>query len=283
MRRKAGQTIVLMALTSTLMMGGIGIAVDLVVGYLYSIAAERAAAAAALSGVVFMPTQFSGSQSIPTGSRNDATDRAVDEAKRNGFDVADTQHGVVVVPSSVLGHPNQLRVTVGELTPVFFMQLFGFRAYLVQRTAVATYLPPISLGQPGSQIGSSLGELGRVRFSFPREEGWAVDRGEGDAYTPNPLGSSAGPSVDVHQMSFANQTVPIDTTVADRGGYDYRITIPSNGPGGVIQVYDAASAPDGIGPSANYCDNSNHNPAARTCSAGGNNWLHEDDQGLPSF
>ncbi|TME13812.1 MAG: hypothetical protein E6I70_15750, partial [Chloroflexi bacterium] len=162
MRRKAGQTIVLMALTSTLMMGGIGIAVDLVVGYMYSIAAERAAAAAALSGVVFMPSQFSSGQSIPTGSRNDASDRAIDEAQRNGFDVANTQEGVAVVPSPVAGHPNQLQVSVGKLAPVFFMQLFGFRLYLVKRTAVATYLPPISLGQPGSEIGSSLGELGRT-------------------------------------------------------------------------------------------------------------------------
>src|SRR5256885_15391420 len=43
LRGKAGQAIVLLALTATLMIGGVGAAVDLAVGYLYSIAAEPAA------------------------------------------------------------------------------------------------------------------------------------------------------------------------------------------------------------------------------------------------
>jgi hypothetical protein len=278
LRHKAGQAIVLLALTGTLLIGGVGIAVDLAVGYMFSIAAERAAAAAALSGVVFMPNQFSSNQAVPAGSRNDATDRAIDEAKRNGFDPANTQEGVVVVAAAVPGKSNQLRVTVAKQAPVFIMQLFGFRPYLVARTAVAAYLPPISLGQPGSQTGTSLGELGRTKFFFVREEGWATGRTQGDAYTPTPAGSS-----DVHQLSFANGTEPRDASLADRGGYDYRIDVPSGGPGGVVQVYNAAFSPDGTGGTANFCDNNNQNPAARTCSVGGNNWFHEDDGGPFNF
>jgi hypothetical protein len=277
LRSKAGQAIVLLALTGTLMIGGVGTAVDLAVGYMYSIAAERAAAAAALSGVVFMPNQFDGTKAVPTGSRNDATDRALDEAKRNGFDTADTLNSVVVVPAAVPGHPNQLRVTVGKLAPVFFMQIFGFRQYVVARTAVAAYLPPISLGQPGSEMGSSLGDLGKTRFYFSRTEGWGTGRTQGDAYTPTPAGST-----DVHQLSYTNGTEPKDTSVADRGGYDYRLIIPSGG-SGVVQVYNAAFSPDGTGGSANFCDNNNQNPGARTCSVGGNNWFHEDDQGPFNF
>jgi hypothetical protein len=183
----------------------------------------------------------------------------------------------------VPGHPNQLRVTVAKQAPVFFMQIFGFRPYVVARTAVAAYLPPISLGSPGSQAGSSLGELGKTRFYFMREEGWATDRGQGDAYTPNPLGGSAGASDDVHQLSYVNQSEAKDPSVTDRGGYDFRITIPSGGPGGVIDVYNAAFSPDGTGGSANTCDNNNQSQAARTCSIGGNNWFHEDDQGPFNF
>lgn len=277
LRGKAGQAIVLLALTGTLMIGGVGTAVDLAVGYMYSIAAERAAAAAALSGVVFMPNQFDSTKAVPTGSRNDATDRALDEARRNGFDTADTVNGVVVVPAAVAGHPNQLRVTVAKLAPVFFMQIFGFRQYVVARTAVAAYLPPISLGQPGSQMGSSLGDLGKTRFYFDRTEGWGTGRSQGDAYTPTPAGST-----DVHQLSYTNGTEPKDTSVADRGGYDYRLIIPSGG-SGIVQVYNAAFSPDGTGGSANTCDNNQQNPALRTCSVGGNNWFHEDDQGPFNF
>jgi hypothetical protein len=280
-RTQAGQAIVLIALTGTLMIAGIGLAVDVVVGYLYQVSSERAAAAAALSGVVFMPDQFTGASAVPLGSRNDATDRAIDEAARNGFDRANTADGVVVTPSRVPGHTNQLQVTVGRQAPVFFMVMFGFKPYQVSATAVAAYLPPISLGQPGSQAGSSLGELGRTRFFFVREEGWHTDRGQGDAYTPSPFNppASAGATDDVHQISYANGTEPRDTTLADRGGYNYRITVPAGGPGGVIQVYNAGFSPDGYRSSANYCNNDNQNPAARTCSSGGNNWFHEDDGG----
>ena len=279
LKKQGGQAIVLLALTGTLLIGGVGIAVDLAVGYMYSIAAERAAAAAALSGVVFMPDQFTPATAVPVGSRNDATDRAVDEAKRNAFDPADAANAVTVSPATVPGHPNQLKVTVSRNAPVFFMQLFGFSTYRVARTAIAAYLPPISLGQPGSQIGSSLGELGRTRFAFMREEGWATDRSQGDAYTPDPLGGGYGPSTDKHQISYSNGSEPRYATLRDLGGYNYRITIPTGGAGGKVQVYNAAFAPDGTGGSANFCDNNNSNPAARTCSIGGNQWFHEDDGG----
>lgn len=284
-RSRAGQAIVIIALAATMMIGGIGIAVDVAVGYLYSAAAERAAAAAALSGVVFMPDQFTPASALPVGSGNDATDRAINEARRNGFDPADAANGVAITPSQVPGHSNQLKVTVSRNAPVFFMQIFGFQPYKVSRSAIAAYLPPISLGQPGAQIGTSLGQLGRTGFFYVREEGWHTDRGQGDAYTPNPANppASAGATDDVHQISFANGSEPQDPTLADRGGYNYRITVPAGGSGGVVQIYNAAFAPDGTGGSANFCDNNNQNPALRTCSVGGNNWFHEDDGGPFSF
>ncbi len=276
LKGKGGQAIVLLALTGTLLIGGVGIAVDLAVGYMYSIAAERAAAAAALSGVEFMPDQFTAASAIPLGSRNDATDRAIDEAKRNAFDIADAANGVSVTPAVVPGHANQLKVTVARNTPVFFMQLFGFSTYRVQRTAIAAYVPPISLGQPGSQLGAAVSGLGSTSFYFMRTEGWATDRSQGDAYTPNPNGGALGASSDVHQISVANGSELPDATVSSRGGYNYRIVIPAGGSGGAIQVYNAAFAPDG----SNYCDNDNVNPAARTCNANrGNYHMHEDDGG----
>jgi hypothetical protein len=278
-RGRAGQSIVIIALTGTLLIGGVGLAVDVAIGYLYSVAAERAAAAAALSGVIFMPDQWSNAQAVPVGSRNDATDRAVDEAKRNGFTNGDPATGTTVTPYQVAGHPNQLKVAVSRNVPVFFMELFGFGTYRVTRSATAAYLPPISLGQPGSQMGTPLSELGRSGYFYLRTEGWLTDRGQGDAYTPNPMGGSSGASDDVHSISYQNGTEPRDITVSDRGGYNFRVTIPSGGPGGVIQVYNAAFAPDGTRGAANFCDNNSSNPAARTCSIGGNNWFHEDDYG----
>ena len=274
-RSQAGQAIVLLALTGTLLMGGLGLAVDLGIGYMYSIAAERAAAAAALSGVIFMPDQYLPAQAVPTGSRNDATDRATDEAKRNGFDPADAANAVSVTATAVTGHQNQLAVTVSRNAPVFFMQIFGFQPYRVSRTAVAAYIPPISLGQPGNQLGSTVSQLGTgtSNFYFMRTEGWATDRQQGDAYTPNPNGA-LGASSDVHAISFAAGSEPQDVTISDRGGYNFRITIPSSG--GLIQIYNAAFSPD----ASNYCENDNSSAAARACNPNrGNYHLHEDDGG----
>jgi hypothetical protein len=280
LRRREGQAIVLLALTGMLLIGGVGLAVDLAVGYLYSISAERAAAAAALSGVEFMPDQFDWTTATPVGSRNDASDRALDEAKRNGFDVADRANAVQVTSAAVPGHANQLKVTVSRNAPVFFMQLLGFSSYRVARTAVAAYLPPISLGQPGSQLGGTVSSLGGSTQFFMRTEGWATDRSQGDAFTPNPSGSSMGASNDVHQISYTNGAELQDASVSDRGGYNYRVVIPTGGSGGVLQVYNAAFAPD----SSNYCDNDNLNPAARTCNVlRGNYHMHEDDGGPFSY
>jgi hypothetical protein len=283
LRSQLGQGIVVVALAGTLLIGGVGLGVDMLVGYFYSVASERAAAAAALSGVVFMPDQFSPSDAMPPGSRNDATDRALDEARRNGFDNADTPNSIVVTPAAVAGYPNRLQVAVQRMAPVFFMEALGFRPYLVKKTAVAAYLPPISLGEPGSQLGTALGDLGRTRFVFMRTEGWGADRGYGDAFTPSPSSppATAGATDDVHQISYVNGTEGTDPTLSDRGGYNYRITIPAGVPGGVIQLYNAAYGPEGYGNLANFCDNNNQNPLLRTCSIGGITWYHEDDNLAP--
>src|SRR2546430_17025790 len=86
LRRQAGQAVVLIAFMLAVLIAVIGLAVDGGIGYYYNNLAERAAGAAALSGVVFMPGQFTPSQAIPAGTGNDPTDRALAEARKNGFD-----------------------------------------------------------------------------------------------------------------------------------------------------------------------------------------------------
>ena len=282
--QQRGQAIVLLTLMVMFLFGGgVGVGVDLVIGYLYSVDAERAAAAAALAGVVFMPNQFS----APAG--NNATDRALAEAKKNGFDPTDTVDGMQVVPARVpiagssppAYYPNKFQVTVTRNVPVFFMQLLGFSSYPVSRTAIATYLPPISLGQPGGQIGSATSQLGQSNnFYFERTEGWNVDRHQGDPFTPNPASMGGGalspPVNDVHRISAVSGNEPADPGRPARGGYNYLVTVPSSG--GRIQVYNAAFAPDG-GPNGssgphNYCDNF---AGWTPCSPGGSYYLHEED------
>ena len=287
-KAKRGQAIVLMALMLMFVLaGGVGLGVDALIGYVQSLAAERAAAAAALAGVVYMPNQFT---SPPV---NNATEKALAIAKQNGFDTADVANAIGVDPERVAipgsnppaYYANKFQVTVTKRVQVYFMQLLGFSTYMVSRTAVATYLPPITLGQPGGQIGATTSQLGTANnYYFMRTEGWGVDRQQGDAFTPNPAFEFNAPlnppSTDVHQISTAQGSEPADASLPSRGGYNYLITIPSGG--GYIQIYNAAFAPDG-GPNGssgphNNCDN----VKPMVCSSGGSYYLHEED-GITDF
>jgi hypothetical protein len=281
LRSRTGQAIVIMAVMVTLLFGAVGIAVDAAMGYLFGLAAERTAAAAAVSAVVFMPSEFN----APPG--NNAVDRARAIAKKNGFDTNDVANGVVVDPervpipgsSPVAYYTNKLQVTVSRNVTTTFMQLFGFQVYQVSRTATATYQPPISLGQPGGQIGSTTSQLGSggSNYFFMRTEGWKTDRAQGDPFTPNPgfeFGTTLNPaSSDVHQISASAGSEPADGSLPSRGGYNYLITIPPSG--GRIQVYNAAFSPDGNGGKPhNNCENF---AGWTPCSSGGSYYLHEED------
>jgi hypothetical protein len=282
-KAKRGQAIVLMALMLMFVLaGGVGLGVDALIGYVQSLGAERAAAAAALAGVVYMPNQFT---SPPV---NNATEKAIYIAKQNGFDTTDVANAIGVDPERVpipgsnppAYYANKFQVTVTKRVQVYFMQLLGFSTYMVSRTAIATYLPPITLGQPGGQIGSTTSQLGTANnYYFMRTEGWAVDRQQGDAFTPNPayeFGAPLNPpSTDVHQISPAQGSEPADATLPNRGGYNYLITIPSSG--GYIQIYNAAFAPDGGPDGASGAHNNCDNVKPMVCSSGGSYYLHEQD------
>src|ERR1700704_1364506 len=243
-RSQAGQAIVLVALMIIVLFGAVGLAVDGGIGYYYNTMAERSAGAAALSGVVFMPGQLTPAQAIPLFSGNDATDRAVAEAAHNGFSMAaPNPQNVSVTVSAVPGFTNKLQVTVSRDVPTFFMQMFGLSSIHISRTAIATYLPPLSLGQPGTQTGSTTAQLGTGgnNYFFMRTEGWSIDRVQGDAFTPDPSGGSAGLSTDVHAISQAQGNDTVDASLPNRGGYNYLVNLPN---GGYIQVYNAIFGPD---------------------------------------
>jgi hypothetical protein len=282
-KSEGGQAIVLIVFMMIALLAGVGLAVDAGAGYYYNTAAERAAAAAALAGVIFMPNQLGGRQanppdtSIPSGADYDASDRAVNEARKNGFDIADVANNVKVIPAAVPGATNKLQVTVSRRAPTFFMAMFGIPSYTVQRVAIATYLPPLTLGQPGSQIGSTvsvLGQNGTSNFYFMRNEGWSTPRDQGDAFTPNP---ASGGSNDVHVISAVRNVDTADASLPSRGGYNYLINIPAAG--GSIQVYNAIDGPDNAG-AKNKCENKKTAGAVGPCNANGANYYFHEEDGI---
>jgi hypothetical protein len=244
-----------------------------------------------------MPDQLTPASALPAGSGNDATDRAVAEARRNGFDTTSCSgagpvtctgatNNVNIVISAVPGYSNRLQVSVSRDVQTFFMGMFGTSTYPVKRTAVAAYMPPISLGQPGSQMGATLGTLGTANnYYVGLIEGWGVDRENGDPFTPDPsyeYSTASGcfaqcigltpASTDVHAYSQVRGSDTVDPSLPARGGYNYRVTLPA---GGSIQVYNAAHDPDDLVGAANYCDNFKPGTPLYKCSPGGNYQLRE--------
>ena len=296
-RNQAGQAIVLVALMIVVLFGAVGLAVDSGIGYYWNSAAERAAVAGALSGVIFMPNQLYPWQAITPG--NDATDRAVAEVKKNGFDKANIADNVKVTVFQTPGLSNSLSVTVSRDVRTFFMTIFGIPTFKVSRTAIASYLPAITLGQPGSKLGSSVSELGNLGYYIMRTEGWATPRGQGDAFTPNPIGcASACDTDDVHAISDTRGTDGADASLPARGGYNFQVVIPP-GASGRVQVWNAAFAPDACATNCNglprysggspnphdYCENwdptkpvlTSTNPAIHCSTASSAYYMHEDD------
>lgn len=280
-RRSAkGQAMAIFALVSVLLFVVAGLAVDAGSSYLTSNKLERAAAAAALAGVAYLPGDFP-----------DANNAALVEAARDGFPNTGN-NGVSCVANSwpcvLTSQPttNELKVTISTSVSTIFLRIVGFGAHTVVRSETAQYLPPISLGQPGAQQGSGmngsciglanycsnpasgLGSSGN--FYFEREEGWGNPRSEGDPFTPSPAQGGTGCGVggadacsaaaipDFHQISPEAGTEVQYATLNYQGGSNYLIQIPV-GQKADVQVYNPAFAPDtcGGGTTAQYCYHEN--------------------------
>jgi Flp pilus assembly protein TadG len=251
-RRSAkGQAMAIFALVSVLLFVVAGLAVDAGTSYLTSNQLERAAAAAALAGVAYLP-----------GDKPDAINAALVEAARDGFTntgAGGTSCTASNSPCVLTSFPqtNEMKVQISVSVSTIFLRLVGFGNHTVVRSETAQYLPPISLGQPGSQQGADISGLGVTGY-FEREEGWGNPRSEGDAFDPTPYQNSnaCGPSggdscsaagsPDYHAISPADQTETPDATLEYQGGSNYLIDLPP-GASADVQVYNPAFAPDTCG------------------------------------
>jgi hypothetical protein len=290
-RRKGqkGQALVIFALMFVFLVGIVGLATDGAVAFAYSVSLERAASAAALSGAPYMPNNFASAQT-----------RALAESRRNGWtDNRPSLATACSVATYVCVEVNpagsrQLDVRVSATVPTFFMSALGIQPYRVTREAVAGYLPPIPLGQPGNQLGSTGAQLGGGNnFYVLRMKAQNKYRSEGDPYTTQPF-ETITTSQDVHTIS-ANQGAEVPSLDCStgtagwqlpcKGGQNFRVTLPPGSTalgGGSLEVYNAGFGPD-FGPN-NGCDNLQGRPLAvggqATCAAGGLTMREGTDDGF---
>ena len=286
LHQAAGQALVVFALISTVLFAVVGLAVDAGLGYLRSADAEKAAAAASLAGVPYMPGHYSSGTEVPADVPNaadltasppgSAMAAAAQAAARNGF--VNGQNGVTVHVDKVTDCPplpaceTKLKVTITQAASTSFMRAVGVTQQNVQQSETAIYQPPIGLGQPSQSLGADDSNYGLPDPLSPGSSqhpmmltqlGYNVNRVNGDAFTPEPLSQNtdnigldasnpnsldqSNPAAkDLHTISPANGTEPALTDPVNRGGYNYLIYVPA-GDTTRLQVFNPSYAPTKYG------------------------------------
>ncbi len=221
-REEGGYVLVTVALVTTILLLFTGLTVDF--GSWYNRAAEiqRAADAAALAGVVWMP-EYDVARTV-----------AFDTAKKNGF-----EHGVggiEVVVEEVEGNNRQLKVTITDTSaPQFFSQL-AVDSQRIRRSSVGEYVLPVPLGSPKNTFGT-----GNLLSGSDRENFWASVNGycagheNGDdklAFYETQNDGGASPN-----CNKTGNTMQSDTY--DPDGYLYAIDLKQNVSSLKLEIYDA--------------------------------------------
>lgn len=138
---QAGYVAILVAtLIPTVFIACAAVAVDTGNWYAQQKDMQKAADAAALAGVPYLPNDMAS-----------ATTKALEVSKRNGYDDADPKVTVVV---SVGDRPTQLKVVITATIPNTFGKVIGVPTATLTRTAVADYQGPQPMGSPCNTFGN---------------------------------------------------------------------------------------------------------------------------------
>jgi hypothetical protein len=213
--RDAGWVLILQVLLLGSMTTMAALAVD--VGSFYSRATDlqKAADAAALAAVVWMPD-------APTT----ATTVARDAAQRNGF--THGSNGITVDVATVAGNPRQIRVNIIDASvPTIFGKLVR-NSISMQRDATAEYVLAVPLGSPSSTFGNQ--SIGATAPNL-----WGAISGpytstvNGDPFAPRCAGSSSATSCNSSNPDYRES------------GYLYAVEVPASGVGRTltVEIFDA--------------------------------------------
>ena len=254
-RREDGYVAVLVSiLVPALFIALAATAVDTSRWYLEMERVQKAADAAALAGVPFLPQDMASART-----------RALEVAKRNGYDDALPE---VVVRAEKGSRETQLRVTISVRVQNEFGQLIGVDSAGITRSAVADFTGPAPMGSPCNVFGTEPGSgsataatptgsaIGSVRPSnCPQDpELWASVEGpqtgkvQGDRYGTVNCESSG---VDVCDGSRKNTEYPAGGEQKGERGYFWVIKVQKNMVNRPVnvQLYDPAFVRQG-----QFCD-----------------------------
>jgi Flp pilus assembly protein TadG len=135
-----GQVLIIFVMSIGVFLGLCGLVIDVAWYWTNSLRIQRAADAAALAGVVYLPGDEA---SAITAARNEAT--------KNGY--SNGIKGAVVTAAKSPANSKSLRVTVSAGVPTYFMHLFGINQVAARATSQAEYVLPVPMGSPENYFG----------------------------------------------------------------------------------------------------------------------------------
>ncbi len=244
-RRERGQVLALFALSLFVITGMVAIVIDISWFWSSALKVQRAADAAALAGVIYLP-----------GDPSSAYTTARAEAAKNGYADGGTTHVATVQNAN---NPRQLDVTISTPVETFFARLFGMNQITVTETSKAEYSLPVPMGSPQSYLG--IYQQVSMKNGVPQTKG--VNKAPG-AKGSNPLGSQGFWSAVLTRGgqrangdAFSPQNDGSAPNVQyDPHGYDYTIDIYGNN--GRVFLYDAGFCAVGHSPSGSYLGTGDH-------------------------
>ena len=139
-RDQKGQILVIFAGAMIALVALCAVVVDVAWYWTSNLKMQRAADAAALAGVVWLP-----------GNQGQASIAARNEAAKNGY--TDGVGGVTVTPIFDLTNPRRLKVAVTGPVGTLFARAVGINSWPAARTAKADYVLPVPMGSPQNYYG----------------------------------------------------------------------------------------------------------------------------------
>ena len=163
--RRKGQTLIIFALTVTILLGMAGLVIDVARAYDLFARMQRAAEAGALAGVLYMPTYFNAART--PGDGLSAVARATSEIYKDGFGT-----GTAAVPASnpcptpytsveiaicqISTAPSDLEVLITEHVNLTLLGAVGVAPITLTARAEAEYLPPVQIGSRENYFGDQV-------------------------------------------------------------------------------------------------------------------------------
>ena len=211
-RDERGYVIMMSALLILPLMAFAGFATDIGAWYSQAAKMQRAADAAALAGVPYLP------------DLSRATDEAERAAERNGF--VDGVDDITIDVHQV--GPHQLNVLINDASVDLFFASLVIERVEITRTATAEYVLPLAMGSPNNAFGNEgLGPYaGRPNF-YAAVSGPRTQRSQGDYISTRCDLSNQWDSCQTWNPTF------------DPDGYFYAIDIPPGASGVDIELFDA--------------------------------------------